>query len=146
MVPKKRENGWKTTPQLNMSNGNKFFFFFFSTFYQIFSRDKWPTLLSYWITHFSSKVPGMRINKIAFNFRSSYKPSTHVTQTRKQSKKIDLKCLLEHVHVKAEHLNFQFSHVTKFIAKVIHRMSFIIVLYFEKFCANISFVVNEGSI
>ena len=50
------------------------------------------------------------------------------------------------MQIKAEHLNFQFSHVTKFITKVIHWMSFIIVLNFEKFCANISFVVNEGSI
>ena len=50
------------------------------------------------------------------------------------------------VQIKAEHLNFQFSHVTKFITKVIHWMSFIVVLYFEKFCANIYFVVNEGSI
>ena len=50
------------------------------------------------------------------------------------------------VQIKAEHLNFQFSHVTKFIMKVIHWMSFIIVLNFVKFCANIFFVVNEGSI
>ena len=50
------------------------------------------------------------------------------------------------VQIKAEHLNFQFSHVTKFITKVIHWMSFIIVINFLKICANISFVVNEGSI
>ena len=45
-----------------------------------------------------------------------------------------------HIHVmcKAEHINFQFSHVTKFITKVLHWMSFISVLDFVTICLIIS--------